>query len=84
MMKTKLQNKHVVWLLILPLVILATGLLHIQYTGLFFLRSVDPEYAYLFNGLILAHFHPDIQYTGHPGIPVQCMVAMVARATPGE
>jgi len=79
MMKTKLQNKHVVWLLILPLVILATGLLHIQYTGLFFLRSVDPEYAYLFNGLILAHFHPDIQYTGHPGIPVQCMVAMVAR-----
>jgi hypothetical protein len=47
--------------------------------GLCFLKSVDPEYAYLFNGLLLAQGHPDIQYTDHPGIPLQLLVAIVSR-----
>jgi len=57
---------------------LAIGLSYVHYIGWFFLRGVDPEYAYLFNGLLLGQFHPDLQYTDHPGTPVQFLIAVVS------
>jgi hypothetical protein len=74
------KSNRLLWLLvILPIVLLAASFLFIFGIGLCFLKSVDPEYAYLFNGLMLAQGHPDIQYTDHPGIPLQMAVAIVSR-----
>jgi hypothetical protein len=79
-MKELLKGPNrLLWLLfIIPLTLLAIGLLYIRFSGMYFLHCVDPEYAYLFNGSILAQFHPDVQFTGHPGIPLQCLVAAVS------
>ena len=75
------EPNRLIWLLfIIPLTLLATGILYIRFSGMYFLHCVDPEYAYLFNGLILAQFNPDVQFTGHPGIPLQCLVAAVSHA----
>jgi hypothetical protein len=75
------EPNRLLWLLfIIPLTLLAIGLLYIRFSGMYFLHCVDPEYAYLFNGSILAQFHPDVQFTGHPGVPLQCLVAAVSHA----
>jgi hypothetical protein len=71
--------KRTLYLWIIPLTTAVIGIIYIINSGLFFLRSVDPEYAYLINGLLLAQPHPNIQYTDHPGIPLQCLVAIVLR-----
>src|SRR5512133_412886 len=70
--------KRTHFLVIVPLVLLITGLLYIHNSGLYFLRSVDPEYGYLLNGTLLAYFKPDIWFITNPGIPVHLLVATVS------
>lgn len=65
--------------LILPLALFFTGLLYILITGPYFLRSADPEYAYLFNGLLIADLKMKIMYFLHPGTPMQCIAAVIIR-----
>lgn len=65
--------------LVIPLCFLITALLYNFSAGAIHLLGVDPEYAYLFNGIILAHFHPDAYHILHPGTPVQVLIAIVSR-----
>jgi hypothetical protein len=79
-MKQNRINTSFIWLLlILPVALFAIGILYIHHTGLFFLRCVDPEYAYLMNGLLMANLKLDVQFITNPGTPVQCIVALVLR-----
>jgi len=64
--------------LIIPLCFLITALIYIHSTGTIYLSGVDPEYAYLFNGMILANLHPDAYGVLHPGTPIQVLIAVVA------
>ena len=47
--------------------------------GIYFLKCVDPEYAYLFNGALMANLKPEIYYVDHPGTPLVCLIAVVIR-----
>jgi hypothetical protein len=68
------------WILfILPIVISIIGIFYIENSGWFFLRSVDPEYGYLFSGMLMAELKFNISYIDHPGTPVQCIAALVIR-----
>jgi hypothetical protein len=64
--------------LLLPASFMVMGFVYIHHNGLFFPVGVDPEYAYLFNGITLAHFHPYLNCVGHPGTPIQCLIATVS------
>jgi len=76
------------WLVVFPALLFLTGMLYLYTTGDFFLKSVDPEYAYLFNGAVLADHKPDIFYVDHPGTPLIVLIAAVIRTihvfTPGQ
>jgi hypothetical protein len=71
--------KRTIYFCLIPLALFVIGVFYIESTGPFFLRSVDPEYAYLFNGLLLAHFKFDVGFVTNPGTPLQCIVALVLR-----
>src|SRR6185436_19337927 len=63
-----------------PLLLTLTFLLIRTLTGPFYLgTNYDPDYAYLFNSLNLAVFHPP-RHIDHPGTPVQLVGALVLRA----
>jgi hypothetical protein len=64
---------------ILPLVLFISGILYVRSAGIYFLKCVDPEYAYLFNGAVMADMKPDIYYVDHPGTPLIVMIAGVIR-----
>ncbi len=66
-------------MIVLPVVLFITGIQYLENMGCFFLKGVDPEYAYLFNGLLLADGKPDIDYVYHPGTPMLCVIATVIR-----
>jgi hypothetical protein len=78
-MKLLLHKRRVYWLFIfIPLGLLFVGFSYIYFSGRAFFGGVDPEYAYLFNGITLAHLHPRLNGVGHPGTPIQVMIAIVA------
>jgi len=62
---------------ILPVALFFVGVLYIIITGPYFLQSVDPEYAYLINGLQIADLKLKISYFLHPGTPMQCIAAAI-------
>lgn len=65
--------------LIIPVIfLLNTSVLHYS-LGPFFLSSVDPEYFYLYNGIVLGGGNLSIQLIAHPGIPLQFMIAISSR-----
>jgi hypothetical protein len=64
---------------IVPIVLLVVGFFYLKCSGIFFLKCVDPEYAYLFNGALLADMKPDISYVDHPGTPMMCIIGLVIR-----
>jgi hypothetical protein len=66
-------------LFIFPITLFSVGVLYIMATGPFFLKGVDPEYAYLFNGLLIADLKFNVPYIDHPGTPMQCIIALVIR-----
>lgn len=74
---SKKSDYRKILFLIVPIILLTLGYGYLNSTGYFFLKCVDPEYAYLFNGLILADMHPDVPYVDHPGTLLQCIIAMV-------
>ncbi|MCU0371287.1 MAG: hypothetical protein MUC31_07725 [Bacteroidales bacterium] len=65
--------------LVLPVIYLlnAYGVHHSL--GAFYLGSVDPEYFYLYNGVIVSEGNLSIQYFAHPGTPVHFLVAASSR-----
>lgn len=70
------SSKWIPWLLLLPPAILVgVYLLVLRVTGPFFLAAnVDPDYAYLFNGLNIAVGEAP-EHTDHPGTPLQLLGA---------
>jgi len=74
------NNPLSAWYLIaIPVLLFLLGILYLHTTGNFFQKSVDPEYAYLFNGALLADHKPDIYYVDHPGTPLLIVIAAVIR-----
>ncbi len=68
-----------VLLFVIPALLLLTGHAYRNATGTYFLATVDPEFAYLINGVVMGDLHPDIYYVDHPGTPLICMIAIVSR-----
>jgi hypothetical protein len=66
------------YFLIIPVILLSIGFLYIDFAGIYFLGVVDPEFCYLFNGIILAHGQPHLNAVGHPGTPIQLLIAIVS------
>jgi hypothetical protein len=66
-------------LIVLPLLLFISGCLYSRASGIGFLRGVDPEYAYLFSGAIMADMKPDIFYVDHPGTPLVIVISTVIR-----
>jgi hypothetical protein len=67
------------FLLIIPLFFFLSGICYQHSTGIYFLKTVDPEYAYLFSGAVMADLKPDIYYVDHPGTPLVVIIAVVMR-----
>lgn len=65
--------------LILPVIYLLNATAIHYHLGPFFLGSVDPEYFYLYNGVILSEGNLSIQYFAHPGTPIHFIVAISSR-----
>jgi hypothetical protein len=76
------------FLILLPAILFWAGILYLRSTGNYFLTSVDPEYAYLFNGALFADLKLKISYILHPGTPLIILTAGVIRIVhafrPGE
>jgi hypothetical protein len=64
---------------ILPIAMILAGLLYTDIIGPYFVRCVDPEFAYLTNGLLIADLKLHIGFFSHPGTPVQCVAAGIIR-----
>jgi hypothetical protein len=79
-MKSVFTKKRLIFLSfwILPFCFLIIAMMYVKSAGIIHLLGVDPEYAYLFNGIILAHLHPDAYGVFHPGTPVQMLIAVVS------
>lgn len=65
-------------LLILPVLFELTGFYLYSINGPYYLRSVDPEYIYLFNGICLSHLKTGL-LIDHPGTPLQIFIAATSR-----
>lgn len=66
-------------LLLIPIIFIVVSSLHREARGPFWLGSnYDPEYAYLINGLSLAHDGP-VSHLDHPGISTKYLVAFAVR-----
>jgi hypothetical protein len=69
------KNKFLAYL-VLPLILFFTGLSFFHEMALYYLRSIDPEYAYLFNGLTIARLRFELGHIDHPGTPLQILIAI--------
>jgi hypothetical protein len=65
-------------LLLLPFLLFYLSRLTNRSFGDFYLSCVDPEYAYLFNGLCVAQLKLDLGLYYHPGTPLQCLIAITS------
>ncbi|HEX2396433.1 MAG TPA: hypothetical protein VHI78_13885 [Bacteroidales bacterium] len=65
-------------LLLIPLIFLFTSFVYVFFGGVY-LYGVDPEFNYLFNGISLAHLKLHLNAVGHPGTPIQILIAIVAQ-----
>ncbi len=62
---------------LIPLIFIGTGISFFHTLGAYFLRAIDPEYAYLFNGLTIARLRFELGHIDHPGTPLQVIIAFV-------
>jgi len=62
--------------LIIPLVFLENATTIHSNLGKLFMNTVDPEYFYLYNGMQMSRGKLSVQYTAHPGTPLQAVVAV--------
>lgn len=67
------------FLIIIPVLLFLAGIFYQHSAGIYFLKTVDPEYAYLFSGAVMADLKPDIYYADHPGTPLVVLIAVVIR-----
>jgi hypothetical protein len=65
--------------LVIPVVyLLVTTIIHYS-LGPFFMGRVDPEYFYMYNGIVLGAGNLSIQFFYHPGTPLHFIIALSAR-----
>jgi len=76
LLKNKIRINSVINAVI-PLVFILTGIGFFHTLGAYYLRAIDPEYAYLFNGLTMARFRFELGHIDHPGTPLQIIIALV-------
>lgn len=62
---------------ILPVLFLLNGLFFYPQIRPFYNQCVDPEYAYLYNGLNLSQLKLYLGHIDHPGTPLQLLVAII-------
>jgi hypothetical protein len=63
----------------IPLVYLCLCFIYINLAGSYATSGIDPEFNYLFNGVLLSHLKFHLNAIGHPGTPIQLMIAVIAR-----
>ncbi len=63
-------------LAIIPLIFFVFVLMYKSLITPFSYHGIDPEYAYLMNGVCLAEGNFDLSYHDHPGTPLQCLIAV--------
>jgi hypothetical protein len=78
-----LNNKRInrLALFIVPVVFVFTVLYYLDLCGPQSTRNIDPEYAYLYNGISLGLLKLNVSHIDHPGTPLQVIFALVTRAT---
>jgi hypothetical protein len=64
---------------LIPLVYLLLATFIHYKLGPFYLGRVDPEYFYLFNGIVLGEGNLSLQYFYHPGTPLHFIIAISSR-----
>lgn len=72
------KNRFMVLFLILPAVFMVNAVVIHDNMGKMFMRSVDPEYFYLYNGVMMGQGNLSMQYTSNPGTPLQALVAVAS------
>jgi hypothetical protein len=74
-----MDSKKILLLLIAPFAYFFLGSYIHQVTGLFSLRSADPEYIYFISGLSIADGKFMLGHIDNPGTPLQVLAALVFR-----
>jgi len=76
-----ISRKHlsILLFLIIPVIYLLNASTLHYYLGTFFLSSVDPEYFYLYNGILIGGGNLSVQFIATPGIPLEFLIAISSR-----
>jgi hypothetical protein len=77
-LKSLAEKFKICTLILLPIIFIYTAFISRGQISLFYSYCVDPAYAYLFNGLNLAHLKLPV-HIDHPGTPLQIFSAIVIR-----
>lgn len=72
---------NVLIFLILPVMYLLNITIFHYSFGPFYLNRVDPEYFYMYNGVVLGAGNLSIQYFAHPGTPLHYLITFSSRIT---
>ncbi|HNQ83650.1 MAG TPA: hypothetical protein PKM34_08400, partial [Bacteroidales bacterium] len=67
--------------LFIPVFYIAASSIAYNARAPYYLFSIDPEYFYMYNGVILGAGNLSIQYYAHPGTPLHFLVAISTRIT---
>lgn len=62
---------------LIPLIYVFLGCYFQQMTGLYSLRSIDPEYIYFISGLSIANGEFELGHIDNPGTPLQYLLAIL-------
>lgn len=65
--------------LVIPVIYLLNVTVIHYSLGPFYMNHVDPEYFYMYNGVVLGAGNLSIQYFAHPGTPLHYMIMFSAR-----
>ena len=65
--------------ILIPSLYLVIGIYILQMTGIYSLRSIDPEYIYFISGLSVANGHLELGHIDNPGTPLQYFIALSFR-----
>lgn len=75
------MNKKIFFLFLLPLFLLVLACIFRMERAYVYTTMVDPDYAYLFNGLNLAQPSLILGHIDHPGTPLQVLCTVTTRIT---
>jgi uncharacterized membrane protein len=70
--------ERLIFLLIPSVYLLNVTVIHYS-LGTFFLQRVDPEYFYMYNGIVVGAGNLSLHFFDHPGTPLHFLVAFSAR-----